>query len=142
MDGARTSLDELRRHCAGQSYRALVELYTVRHEPSSLAAQIRAAVARYTAGSARCAERLYNLWNEKGQAGEFLELDCRQALDRVVADARDRLPPDAGEEALVRSFRLVTLGLALTASLFPDVRREMDVRTAGELSSGGAGGGD
>ena len=142
MSGATTSLDELRRHCAGQSYRALVELYAVRHEPPALAAQIRAVVARYTAGSARRAERLYNRWNEKGQAREFLELDCREALERVVADARDRLRHDAGEEALVRAFRLVTLGLALTASLFPEVRRDMDVRTAGELSSGSAAGGD
>lgn len=142
MSGGTTSLDELRRHCAGQSYRALVELYAVRHGPSALAAQIRAAVARYAAGPARRAERLYNRWNGKGQAREFLELDCREALDRVVADARERLRPDAGEEALVRAFRLVTLGLALTASLFPEARRDMEVRTAGELSSGPAAGGD
>lgn len=136
MAGGTITLEQLRRACAGQPYRALVELYAVRHDPSSLASQIRGTVARYAAGTARCAEGLYNSWNEKGQAQGILDLDCRDALDRVVEDARGRLPGDAGEEALVRAFRLVTLGLALTASLFPEVRRAMDVSTATELSSG------
>lgn len=132
------SLDEYRTACSGQPYRALVELYAVRHDPDALETQIRSTLARFTPGTARCAEELYNVWNRDGQRCEILDLDCREAMDRVVADARARLPEGTNGRALVRAFRLVTLGLALTASLFPDARRGMDVRTARELRVGRA----
>lgn len=127
------SLDEHRRACAGQPFRALVELHAVRHDAGALAAQIRAVRREFRAGTGRCAERLYNVWNRRGQRQEVLELDCREAMDRVVADARRRLPEGTEEDVLIRAFRLVTLGLALTASLFPEARRAMGVRTASEL---------
>lgn len=128
--------DELRDACSGQPYRALVELYAVRHDPDGLATQIRSVLRRFPPGIGRGAERFYNVWNLDGQDREVLDLDCREAMDRVVEDARRRLPGDPDGEDLLRAFRLVTLGLALTASLFPDARRSMGVRTARELRVG------
>lgn len=130
---------ELREACSGQPYRALVELYAVRHDPGGLETQIRSVLARFSPGAARGAERFYNLWNLLGQDPELLDLDCRDAMDRLVEDAGRRLPGDPDERDLLRAFRLVTLGLALTASLFPDARRGMGVRTADELRVGPAG---
>lgn len=130
--------DELRDACSGQPYRALVELYAVRHDPDGLEAQIRSVLHRFSPGTGRGAQRFYNLWNLKGQDREILDLDCREAMDRLVEDARRRLPGDPEGEDLLRAFRLVTLGLALTASLFPDARTSMGVRTAGELRVGRA----
>lgn len=130
---------ELREACSGQPYRALVELYAVRHDPEALASQIRGVLGRFPPGTASGAERFYNVWNVRGQDTPVLDLDCRDAMDRLVDDARRRLPGDADDRDLLRAFRLATLGLALTASLFPDARRRMGVRTAGELSVGPAG---
>lgn len=127
------SLEEFRSACGGQPYRALVELYAVRHGPDALAAQVRSARAGFSAGAGRGVEGLYNAWNYRGQQGDVLALDCREAMDRVVTDARRLLPEGAGDRTLVQAFRLVTLGLALTASLFPETRRAMGVQTAGEL---------
>lgn len=128
--------DELRDACAGQPYRALVELYAVRHDPDGLASQIRSVLHRFSPEAARGAERFYNVWNLEGQDPEILGLDCRRAMDRVVEDARRRLPGEPDGEDQLRAFRLVTLGLALTASLVPDARRAMGVRTARELRVG------
>lgn len=130
--------DELRAACSGQPYRALVELYAVRHDPDGLATQIRSVLHRFPPGTGRGAERFYNVWNLEGQDGGILDLDCRDAMDRLVDDARRRLPGDPDGEDLLRAFRLVTLGLALTASLFPEARRSMGVRTARELRVGRA----
>lgn len=130
------TLREYRSACSGQPYRSLVELYAVRHDPGSLEAQIRSTLDRFTPGAVRGAERLYNVWNRRGQRDDVLALDCRDAMDRVIADARRRLPDAADGQALVRAFRLVTLGLALTASAIPDARRQMGIRTAGEMHAG------
>lgn len=127
------SLDGFRSACSGQPYRALVELYAVRHDPDELGSQIRSTLGGFGPRSGRRAEGLYNAWNLEGQSEDVLDLDCRDAMDRVVGDARRTLPDDADARDLLRAFRLVTLGLALTASLFPDTRRSMGVRTAGEL---------
>lgn len=130
---------ELREACSGQPYRALVELYAVRHDPEALASRIRSELARFPTGAADDAERFYNVWNLRGQQPGMLDLDCRDAVDRLLEDARRRLPDEPADRDLLRAFRLATLGLALTASLFPDARRRMDVRTARELSVGPAG---
>lgn len=131
--------EEIRDACSGQPYRALVELYAVRHDPDGLASRIRSVLHRFSPGAARGAERFYNVWNLEGQDPGILDLDCREAMDRIVEDGRRRLPGDPDGEDLLRAFRLVTLGLALTASLVPDARRAMRVRTARELRVGSAG---
>lgn len=132
------SLDGYREACSGQPYRALVELHAVRHDADSLAAQIRATRGTLPPEARRGADRLYNAWNRKGQREEFLELDCTEALDRLVEDARRQWEKDPDDASLKRAFRIVTLGLALTASLFPDARHRMGIRTAAELGAGPA----
>jgi hypothetical protein len=133
-----TSLSEFRADAAGQPFRALVELYTVRHDAEGLGTEIEATLGAFGRGAARRAERLYNVWNLRGQLGDAPGTDCAEVIDRVVEDARRTLPAGVDEGDLLRCFRLVTLGLALTASLFPRARRRMGIRTAGELAPGAA----
>lgn len=130
------TLREIRQDCAGQPFRCLVELYTVRHRPEELAADIRASLSHLSGPRARAAARLYNRWNLRGQDPAFLELDSREALRRVERDALREFPADASgeDEEVLEALRLVTLGLALTAALFPGARRRMGVRTAPEMA--------
>lgn len=125
-----TTLSEFRADAAGQPFRFLVELYTIRHDAQGLATQIETLLSALPAG----AERLYNAWNLRGQLGDAPGTDCAEMIDRVVDDARRLLSPKAGEEELLGAFRVVTLGLALTATLFPASRRRMEIRTARELA--------
>lgn len=135
-----TPLEEYRRQCRGQPYRELVELYAVRHDPGQLAAEVRGEHACFPPALAREVAALYNRWNREGQRPDIMAMECHEALEQVVDTARDRLgevADDGGEPSdrtLLRTFRLLTIGLALTAAVFPEARADMDVRTAGELA--------
>jgi len=133
-----TSLSEFRADAAGQPFRSLVELYTIRHDAEGLGTEIEATLGSFDRRTAPRAERLYNVWNLRGQLGDAPGTDCAEMIDRIVEDARRTFPSGVGQDDLLRSFRLVTMGLALTASLFPRARRRMGIRTAGELAPGAA----
>lgn len=138
MEISQLSLEEYRRECAGQPYRALVEFHVVRHAPDELVPEIRGTLARLSDLPRDVAAGYFNKWNVKGQHREVRELDCAEALDLMVRDARRLLRERGlgdGEDRLLLLFRLATLGVAFTAARHGDVRRRMGIRNAPELTS-------
>lgn len=133
------SLQRYREACRGQPYRALVEYHVVRFEADELAGGVRSLLDRLPGGVRPVAERLFNAWNVKGQRREVWALDCSEAVERITEAARRRLrerDAPAGEEHLLRIFRLVTLGLAFAAARYPQVRRRLGISNAVELAAG------
>jgi len=119
-------LGELRDGMWGKPYNALIRYHIRRQKPEELAMAIQGTKELLPPVMIGSLEKFSDRWKSRAYVADFWREDCAKVLDEVTSDARDMLHK-AGlteeDETLFNLFQLVTLSLALAASVQPELRK-------------------